>query len=235
MCPSINDSGQVAAVFEIAGGTTTRGLFVDSGGVDSAIALVGDVAPGTDGGVYTDIDLNFSSSSSSMNSDGDVVFHADVANGSASHGIFVDSGGTQSAVALLGDPAPGIGDFYTWLGGSSINESGDVAFLAGAGSISGIFVDSGGTDLAVAVEGELAPGSGGGTYSFFGVPEINAAGPIAFPAAIEGGNIEQAIYIVPEPSQPIQLIAGFAMLGVLRRWHQSRKSRRPVCTRSASS
>ena len=44
----------------------------------------------------------------------------------------------------------------------------------------GIFVDSGGTDTAVALEGDLIYD---GNYAFLGCPSITAGGDVAFPAA----------------------------------------------------
>jgi hypothetical protein len=249
--PSINAPGDVAFHASVAGGSVDRGIFVDSGGTDTAAALPGDSAPGTGGGTYSTF-----ASSTSINASGDVAFCAVVAGGTAAEGIFVDfdgldgavafdgdpapgtgggtylsfvvpdsfsindsgdvafealvtvltesvfaaSGGTDRAVALLGDTAPGTGggsysDFF--VPPISFNASGDVAFeseVTGSSVFDGIFVDAGGTDTAVALSGETAPGTGGGTYGFFGPPSVNASGDVVFFAAVTGGSVSGGIF-----------------------------------------
>ena len=94
-------------------------------------------------------------------------------------------GYAHSAVALAGETAPGTGGgTYATFGVLSINASGDVVFVGNvfSGTVSqGMFLDSGGADTAVALEGNTAPGTGGGTYEtpFFGT-SINVSRDVAF-------------------------------------------------------
>lgn len=52
VAPAVNASGGVAFVAGVAGGTTTQGIFLDVDGADSAVALRGQGAQGTGGGVF---------------------------------------------------------------------------------------------------------------------------------------------------------------------------------------
>lgn len=221
---SINASGAVAFTASVAGGSVSMGIFVDSGGTDTAVALVGDAAPGTGGGTYSSF-----IGIPSINAAGDVAFFAFVSGGSASEGIFVDAGGTDTAVALPGDPAPGTGGGTYAVGLASserrINASGQVVFYAGVtgGSASaGVFVDSGGTDTAVALAGDPAPGTGGGTYADFSVPSINALGDVAFHATVTGGSSATGIFEavvgahgVPALGAPALALACLALTALL--------------------
>jgi hypothetical protein len=216
---SINAFGDVAfnADLEISPYFITNGIFVDSGGTDRAVALSTDTAPGTGGGTY------FNFSSFSINASGDVVFIANLA-----QGIFVDSGGTDRAVALGTDTAPGTGG-GTYGGGwnlvKPINDSGDVVFpsLVTGGTVrEGIFVDSGGTDTAVALSGNTAPGTGGGTYWSISNASINASGDVVFSARVAGSTVDSGIF-VPEPSRWLLQVAGICFLAVLYRLRGSRK------------
>jgi len=194
--PSINSSGDVAFESSVTGGSADEGIFVVSGGAHSAIALTGQIAPGTGGGTYSGFET-----STSINDSGDVAFYADVTGGSTSRGLFVVSGGTHSAMALIGDTAPGTGGgtysgFYTV---PSMNALGDVAFRADVtgGDVSdGIFVVSGGTHSAVALPGGLPPGIG--TYYSFPLnsPSINASGEVAFYARItSGASLKKGLFV----------------------------------------
>jgi hypothetical protein len=192
--PSINTSGDVAFLASVTGGTALSGIFVDSGGTDTAVALVGDTAPGTGGGTYSSL------AGPSVNASGDVAFWSFMTGGTALSGIFVDSGGTDTAVALVGDTAPGTGGgTYSSFGiDLSINASGDVAFsasLTGGSASAGIFVDSGGTDTAVALQGDSAPGTGGGTYTFLSSASINASGDVMFSSPLTGGSASAGIFV----------------------------------------
>jgi len=101
-----------------------------------------------------------------INSAGDVAFGALLSGGDPINaGIFVDSGGSASVAALIDDSAPApVGGSYSFFGGyPSLNDSGDVSFMAvvsGGSQPLGIFLDSGGTDSALVLPGDTAPGTG---------------------------------------------------------------------------
>ena len=144
--PSVGANGAVSFVAIVSGGTMgDKGLFLDDQGVDSALVVHGDFAPGS--GTFTpsipDLQLH------GRNASGETVFLSTVTGGAATAGIFKrSSGGAFSTLELVGDPAPGGGDF-TVLGNPHIGDGGLVAFTSdvssGETSIKGLFSHSGGT------------------------------------------------------------------------------------------
>jgi hypothetical protein len=185
----INSSGDVAFIAFVTGGSVSQGIFVDSGGTDRSVVVLGDTAPSTGGGTYSSFHRF-----PSINDAGDVAFESHVAGGTATIGFFADSSGTQRAIAFPGDPAPGGGTYFNLFTDSllSINDSGDVAFRAVVdnGGGHGIFVDSGGTDRVVARNSDPAPGTGGGSYvQSILRPSINPSGDVAFVAGYSGGTV----------------------------------------------
>jgi len=112
--------------------------------------------------------------------------------------------GSLRAVAVAGQPAPGGGVFEHFSVESQPvvappNAKGDVAFFATllrAPGSEGIFLSSGRGISKVAAEGDRAPG--GGTLSGLGrhpVPSINAAGAVAFAAAVAGGRTVEGVFV----------------------------------------
>ena len=104
---ALNDTGDIAFAGSVDGGGVGSGLFTAPAvGADVAVALEGDAAPGTAGGSYGSFAGN--SQALDMNAAGDVVFASAVTGSDlTSAGIFVDSGGVDTAVAL---PMAGSGD-----------------------------------------------------------------------------------------------------------------------------
>ena len=158
-----------------------------------ALALEGDIAPGTGGGTYTFFeDL-------SINESGAVAFSAFLSGGSAGRGLFVESATASGVIVLEGDPAPApaVGNFAVPYG-PQIADNGDVVFTSTLTSNPGagvLFRASGGTIQVVALPGDPAPGSGGGTFSSLPAwPAANSAGQIAFVAGIANGNRLTGIY-----------------------------------------
>ncbi len=195
---SMNGCGDVVFYASVAGGTATEGVFVNSRGTDTAVALPGDTAPGTGGATYSSF-----LGSPSINDSGDVAFAAILTGGTVAGGVFVDSGGTATAVALVGDTAPGTGGgIYSAIddtgGFLTINNSGDVrfrAFVTGGSTPVGLFVDSDGPDRAVALQGDVAPGTGGGTYLDLVACSMNASGDVPFFAFVSGSTAERGIFV----------------------------------------
>ena len=208
---TINDSGDVAFVANVTGGSTTQGIFVDSGGVDAAVTLAGDAAPGTGGGTYSTF-----GSLPGINASGDVAFLGNVSGGSVAQGIFVDSGGTDTERVLAGDTAPGTGgETYTGFGAPSMNDAGEIAFLApltGAVS-SGVFVDAGGTQTLLALVGDTAPGTGGGSFVGFNNPIITQSGDVVIRATVSGGSATQGIFLLSAGASQAIALAGEAAPG----------------------
>ena len=74
----------------------------------------------------------------------------------------------------------------------SINDSGQIAFTALTGPVSGLFLYTGGELVQIAVYGDPAPG--GDAFGVFGYVSINLQGQIAFSANLASG--EQGIFLV---------------------------------------
>ena len=156
------------------------------------LVVDGDSARGTGGGSFTDFGWGLASGGYSINAAGDVAFHAAWEGGTSGSGIFLASGGVLSSVLVSsGDVAPGTGGgtctrFY----GLDLNDAGTIVFTAyydtGGSTERGIFALSGGSLSAVALPGDSAPGSGGGSYASFhrlNNRSLNASGEIAFRAS----------------------------------------------------
>jgi hypothetical protein len=203
---SLGDSGAVAFRSAVTDGSVASGIFVDSGGSETAFALEGELVPGIPGGTYSAFGAPF------QNDAGSVVFTADVAGGSFASGLFLDSGATGAAVALVGDPAPDTGGgTYTDFGYPVVNDLGYVVFLsnvAGGTASGGVFLDTGGPEQAVAVEGGTAPETGGGTYATvtsFGV--LDAVGRVAFSATLAGGTVGAGVFLFDPASGQTSAVA----------------------------
>ncbi len=100
---------------------------------------------------------------------------------------------TLRLVANDGDVAPGtFGDTFDGFLAPEMSSFGDIAFLAGLTSLNdsraGVWVDEAmGSLTSVAIRGEIAPGTGGQTFSFsFGPVVINDHGLTAFQADFGG-------------------------------------------------
>jgi hypothetical protein len=116
-------------------------------------------------------------------------------------GVFVYDGTTFQSVAMRGDVAPGTGgQLFLNFALVRINDTDQVAFLAGfepAGlGTAGIFLGSTVAPPAkIAAIGDVAPGTGGGTYNSFQLIGLNNAGAVAFLSNIAGGSTSRAIFI----------------------------------------
>ena len=145
--PSSNGSGDVAFQANgILGEEFFPGIFVDSGGTDTLVALRGDTAPGTGGGTY------FSFVFPRINASGDVVFSATFTGGS---GVFLAAGGALTAILDLADSVPGQpGATFFAVGSVSVTASGHVAFTArysGGVGDEGLYLHDG-TDLVRVID-----------------------------------------------------------------------------------
>lgn len=213
---AINRSGEVLLGATLDG---TFGLYVHSGSSLSTIAAQGGPAPGTGGATYR---LNLFPFTD-MNDDGEVAFVAKLSGGTTDAGLFLHSGGSVSALAVEGDPVPGIpgatfrcvllpycsfpcsNDFtHPAFGWPAMNEDGVVAFQGFAETgpscgdeEDGIFLASGGTISPVAVAGGSAP-AGLGTFRdfrFFSRIDLNRRAEVVFSAVTDGDTIESGIFV----------------------------------------
>jgi hypothetical protein len=210
--PALNDAGDVVFPAFVIGGSVGRGLFRDSGGVDSALALAGDPAPDTGGGTFVDFLYP------DFNASGDVAFLANVNGGSATGGIFRISGGVVNAVAVEHGTAPGTGGgtYAVVTSLAPLNQGGDVVFSA---ALTGGSVDAGvfrfdaasGQVVPVALFGEIAPDGGGATFAQFGFVDLNDAGQVALQATLSDENRGLFLASAP-PAVPALPAAGLVAL-----------------------
>jgi hypothetical protein len=210
---SQNDAGSVAFTADVTGGAVAGGVFRDSGVSDAAVALLGDSAPDTDGGTYSEFGYP------KVNDLGHVVFIANVTGGTASGGVFLDTGGTDEAVAVEGGTAPdtGEGSYASVNSWGALDGSGRVAFSAtvtGGDVGAGVFLYDSASEQtsAVALAGQIAPDSGGATFSEFGFVAMNDAGQIAMQATLSDGN---AGIFLASPAVPVPALPGPAWIGLL--------------------
>jgi hypothetical protein len=221
---TVTASGNVAFNSQVDGSDRNQGVFVaDSNGTISAIAI-GCGAPGGSGdttsmcGDESPIGGHFGGFffgtffTPDINEAGDVLFFCDVNGGSSRRALFLHRGasGQIVKVAAIGDPSP-IGGTFGAVGPGSLNNNGQVVFLASAVGTtnSDIFMWDNGAITKVAAVGDPAPG--GGTYSLLGtesagfqdgtnipvgpVPDINDSGQIAFRAIVSGGITQRGIVV----------------------------------------
>lgn len=190
--PSVDASGAVSFGALLVGGAAARGLYVDQAGVDSALVVVGDAAPGATTFTPTSADLQLHG----RNVSGEFAFRSTLANGDV--GLFVGSASGFDPVVLVGDLAPGGGAFAT-LGNPSIGAGGHVAFtssLTGGPAANGLFRHHASVTTTLALEGDVAPATGGGTYDGeFLYPMVNGSGDVAMVSLIAGGSVAAGYFV----------------------------------------
>lgn len=155
--PVVNTSGEIAFRGKFTDNPDTfadgQGIWSDAGGSLSLIALEGDVAPGTNGMVFSEDFSTFDDfifSTPSLNAAGQVAFlgvHSGVSQNGNHRGIWAtDHDGTLQLIATTGGQLTvGPGDLRTveWLGLGSFNDLGQVAYAASfSDGSSGVFVSN---------------------------------------------------------------------------------------------
>lgn len=185
-------NGVLAFRSAVTGGSSSSGLFRrDSGGSLTVLTLAGDSAPGTGGATYTAF------THPALDAAARIAFSASLT-GPAARGLFANTGAGLYALALSGNAAPGTGGgaFTDFLYPSSAN--GAVAFLAavsGGAATGGVFL-SNGSLVAVAVENQLAPGTGGATLASVNAPPaIDGDRSVAFSAGLSGGSSSGGLFV----------------------------------------
>lgn len=185
----LNEAGQTAFRAQITGGTSTSGIYrSSSSNALTAIALEGQSATGAGAATF------FSFGAPVMNDAGQVAFAAsNVTAGRITSAVYRSSSGSAlTAVAVDGQAAPGAGTgVFSNVETPVLNEAGQTAFLSGVAgggtNIQAIYRSSSASALtAIALEGQSAPGSGSGTFSFLTDPVLNDSGQTAFRAEING-------------------------------------------------
>lgn len=154
--------------------------------VPDVIALNGQVAPGTDGAVFSRFFDPVQSDS------GSVVFRAvlegpDV-NSSNHVGVWQWTSGTLQLIARLGDAAPGQDGVLSSLGDPTINSSDEIAFNGGIWTgpnevLSVIWMRNAAGLSPIVMEGDVAPGTGTTFLDFCcpnARPAISNSGDVSF-------------------------------------------------------
>jgi hypothetical protein len=198
---ALNDAGEVAFNATVDTVPALGGIFRESAGTVTAVAMDGDPAPDLAPGTYvlgTTLD-----GWPSLAGNGDVAFWTAV--GSGIVGMFVDSGGTDTKIVATGDPVPGGGSFYApdaWP--SYLSDTGDVTFRGffDAPPNWGIFSASGGSIVPFVLEGDPSPA--GGTFGRPPTPRANASGDVVFyeneAVFVSSGGTETLIVKTGDPA-----------------------------------
>jgi hypothetical protein len=178
-----NETGTVAFSTALSSGGT--GIFLSHGnGALIEVARHGSPMPG--GGTF------FFPSDPSVNAAGQVAFAA--GSSSPQGGICLASNGTIASIVRVGDPAPEGGQF-TEVMAPSLNDSGRVAFFGAVSSPgrSGIFISKAAGVIPIVRVGDPAPG--GGIFSSFSAPHLNAVGQVAFGSSSLGSDDVSGIFL----------------------------------------
>ncbi|MEM7409577.1 MAG: choice-of-anchor tandem repeat NxxGxxAF-containing protein [Myxococcota bacterium] len=188
----IGSTGDVVFEADTDSNGITDGIFLDEDGVQRALALDGDPAPGTGGGIYLSPipgGIPFNMMSPVVNGSGVAAFYTGVTvdpppPGVLLEGIFVDAGGTDSLVAIVDQVAPDTGgEMYGRVPPpSGINDAGEVFFAARYSTPldDGIFFASDGVVRPVVLEDRPVPVPGGGTFGEFSTISANDRGDVVF-------------------------------------------------------
>ena len=192
--PSIDAAGNVYFRAVISGGSVSTGIFrVDPAGVATVVVLPGQAAPDTGGGTYASV------GSPRVNAQGDMIFSASIAGGSADRAIMtVHADGTHVITLLDGLDSP-LGGSYALSGGaraaiSNDREAAMHAMVSGGAASEGIFRSfPPGVASALIAQGDVLPGTNGGTLTFlqtgpfFGPLHINTSSQVLFGGMWQGG------------------------------------------------
>jgi len=210
--PAINNAGLLAFSADLDGGKVAVFSLVDD--TLSLLALKNRSAAGTGGLDFCSFDLP-----PTVNDSDEVAFPSRISEGCTgfgTEGIFL-AAPTATALVTTGDPAPVAGGpgFCTFTR-AHVNASAQVAFSAtydgGSGCFgakaSGLFIDSSLGTVAAIVEGDSAPGAGGGRFwSFPEPPSINDSGDLAFVADVDTSsnstpNVARGVFYKPADDAP---------------------------------
>jgi hypothetical protein len=169
---AINNLGQVAFSSAVSGGTKNLfcGIFLFDGATLTSTALYPPLRTYY-GPLYHD-----SIRCVSLNDIGEIAFLKQ-------DGVHLCSGRQVSPIASVGQPAPGTGSsFSSMFGRVAINNSGQIAFQAHAGTISGIFLYSAEGTQPVALTSKPMPVPEGKQIDFFDFQGPSEAGEVVFSA-----------------------------------------------------
>jgi hypothetical protein len=171
----------------------------DNGGLDSLIVLkkgnhppiqaVRSTDPAPGGGTF-DLDSDILDVTGST-----VLFGSSVSGGTATGGLFGKNthSGNVETVALEGDAAPSGGLFSTFV---AVHPAGhETAFVATLDTAAtGIFITSSSGPAQIVREGDVLPGTGGGTLGRLGPVAVNGK-RVAFTGSVIGGTVADGVFL----------------------------------------
>ncbi|HYK90500.1 MAG TPA: choice-of-anchor tandem repeat NxxGxxAF-containing protein [Acidobacteriota bacterium] len=120
---ALNNSGIVAFEATLQGSVAGDGVFKYSNGKIDPVAVTGQAAPGTQGGLFSRF------TGLSMNQSGQIAFVATLDSGGATQGVFLASSAGITAIALHGQTIPNDADAIDTILQPSIDDLGNVAFV----------------------------------------------------------------------------------------------------------
>ena len=196
--PTLNNRGAVGFAAAVDGRGVPGGLFIVEADALRMVVGAGDDSPG--GGMFFKFAERLS-----LNDAGLIVFNAHLKGAPSPGGVFLVDRGAPRKLALVGDPAPGGGNFSHFGLWPSLNDAGLVVFTSsvdGGSHPIGIFLAKGESVSRVAGVGDDLPG--GGRLLSFGLYPLAALTPkggVAFATAVTatGEGTEGIFYAPPSP------------------------------------
>jgi hypothetical protein len=181
----LNAAGEVALRAGIASDPEGSGVWVETAGALHLRMRDGDPAPAT-GGIYAGIPGD-----PVLDAAGNVTAAVEITGGTTASGLFRDTGGSDSALLLDGQPAPpGVdGTLRGVANWAQTNAAGAVVFAAAIDPNlgEGVFVREANGTLRTVVRTD-DPLPGGGQVIYLDSPQIDPAGRTAFEATLTIGN-----------------------------------------------
>jgi hypothetical protein len=208
----INDSDQVGfqASFDSLPNNSPVGIFIGAPNVAPVkVAVTGETAPGTGGGVYSNLQLI------GFNNAGQVAFLSDITGGTTIRAVFIGTTSGVSKVAATLDPATGTTGFFNLLPvvtNYALNENGDLAFRSivsgiAPSAVDGIWIgNSSAPPTKLLGNNDLTGSSLGGSFGV-GVTlrGFNNAGKVLFQSNPVGATSNHALFL-KDLSNPTQVV-----------------------------
>jgi hypothetical protein len=208
--PALNASGELAFVATMIGGTTNMAVFLYSGGTLTPLARIFDPAPLSGGGSFAGFQAPLGLSAS-----GEAIFHASVSTGSFTTAIYGMTTIGSRLIVSNGQaaPSPLVGTYFS-LGTPGVNASGEVVvstFLnVPTFTPAVVHFDAVGDDAVIALKGDPAPATSGGTFNVFSLtqPAINDDGDVAFQSSVTGGSAANGLFVFEDGSGSAAALPG---------------------------
>lgn len=183
----LNDHGIVGWMSRNVGRGSPEGIYLVRGGTVVPVVAVGQPAPTSTGGVFTDF------ANPTVNNQGVIAFIGRLA---GQEGIFTSSGGRTSAVLMSGQASPDGGAFDFFLDGSpALNDRGQMAFVASTtvGHTQGVYVFVDGQPVPIVTTQDEAPL--GGRFTEFGSVVLTNSGTVGFIGRTSDSKVPEALYV----------------------------------------